>query len=275
MENQRVENIPISDIFADDDFNSRGKLIPMDVVDLAKNIEQNGLIQPVVIMPCSEEEKKISGCTYKLIAGFRRRYAHVILKKETIPAIIHDRLSDAQATVFNLSENLNRADLTILQEARAIRKLSTYAFNEEQTASLIGKSRGWVQVRLMLLALPEEVQKDVESGFINQTQIRELYTIYRSAGKDAVFTAAKKLKDAKLMGKRGTIVDPNKLKKDACRVRTRVEVVIMLEHLFDTLGPGFHTRCLAWCSGEISDNELYGFAAKYGESIGKIYVKPV
>ena len=270
----QIEMIKISDIHADEDFNSRGKIIPMDVIDLAKDIERVGLIQPVVVMQYNEEQQAKIGCKYKLLAGFRRRYAHIVLKREEIPAIIHDYLCDADATVFNLSENLNRADLTILQEARAIRRLSTYAYNEEQIGSKIGKSRGWVQVRLMLLQLPEDVQKDVETGFINQTQIRELYSIYRSAGKDAVYTAAKKIKDARLQGRRGTIVDPRKLKKDAKRIRTKVEIVIMLEHIYDSIGPGLYTRTLAWCGGEISDSDLYDSIKEFADKSGKVYTKP-
>lgn len=269
-----VINLEIKQIFADDDFNSRGKFIPMDVVDLAKDIERIGLIQPIIVMPASPEEITKTDCKYKLIAGFRRRYAHVVLKRDTIPAIIHDRMSDADATIMNLSENLNRADLTILQEARAMRRLSTYAFTEDQIAIKIGKSRGWVQIRVMLLQLPDEVQKEVEAGFINQTQIRELYTIYRSSGTEAVYDAVKKLKDAKMQGRKGVIVDPKKTNKDARRQRVRSEIVVMLENLYDITGPGLHTRCLAWCSGEISDNDLFYTVKEWCEKNGKVWTAP-
>jgi len=271
---QSIANILITDIHIDEDFNSRGKIIPMDVVELAKDIERVGLIQPIIVMPYDEATQIKLGFKYKLLAGFRRTFAHKVLKRDTIPTIIHEPLCDADATIFNLSENLNRADLTILQEARAMKRLSTYAFSEEQIAEKIGKSRGWVQVRMMLLQLPEAVQREVEAGFINQTQIRELYTIYRSTGTDAVYEAVKKLKDAKLQGRKGTIVDPKKTNKDAKRVRLRAEIVCMLEHIYDNVGTGLHTRCLAWASGEISENELYDSIAEYAAKTGKRYIKP-
>jgi ParB/RepB/Spo0J family partition protein len=267
-------SLPIKDIFADEDFNSRGKIIPLDVVDLAKDIERVGLIQPVVVMKCSKEDFEKSGCKWKLLAGFRRRYAHIVLKREIIPAIIHDYLCDADATVFNLSENLNRADLTILQEARAIRRLSTYAYNEDQVALKVGKSRGWVQVRFMLLQLPEDVQNEVEAGFINQTQIRELYTIYRSAGTEEVYKAVKILKDNRLLGRKSTIVDPKKTNRQSKRVRTRAEIIVMQEHMCDSVGVGLHTRVPAWILGEISTDELYDSIAKYAIKEGKVYIKP-
>jgi len=270
-----VVNMLLSDIFADDDFNSRGKIIPLDVVDLAKDIERVGLIQPVVVMPTPESDKLKTKCNYKLLAGFRRRFAHIVLKRDTIPALIHEPLCAVDATIFNLSENLNRADLTILQEAKAIKRLSTFALTEDQVAALIGKSRGWVQVRGMLLQLPEDVQQAVEAGFINQTQIRELYTIYRSSGTAAVYEAVKSLKDAKIKGIKGKIVDPNKLSKDARRQRTRQEIVVMLENLYDITGPALHTRCLAWASGEISNNELLATVKEWCAANDKPFLVPM
>lgn len=271
---QSVLNIPLTDIHIDEDFNSRGKIIPLDVVDLAKDIERVGLIQPVTVMEYNEVEKTKYGFKYKLLAGFRRTFAHKVLKRDSVPCLIHERMCDADATIFNLSENLNRTDLTILQEARSMRRLATYAFTEDQIAIKIGKSRGWVQVRMMLLQLPEEVQKEVELGFINQTQIRELYTIYRSTGTEAVYEAVKKLKDARILGIKGKIVDPKKTNKSAKRQRVRSEIVIMLDHIYDSVGSGLHTRCLAWCSGEISDNDLYDSLADYAIKNGKMYIRP-
>jgi hypothetical protein len=127
----------------------------------------------------------------------------------------------------------------------------------------------------MLLQLPEAVQLEVESGFINQTQIRELYSIYRASGTEAVYTAVKQLKDARLLGKKSMIIDPNKLSKEAVRIRTKSEIIVILEHLCDTVGVGLHTRCLAWASGEISTGDLYESIAKYAIKEGKTYIKPV
>ena len=156
-----------------------------------------------------------------------------------------------------------------------MKRLSTYAFTEDEIARRIGKSRGWVQVRTMLLQLPEEVQKEVEAGFVNQTQVRELYTIYRSSGTAAVYSAVKDLKDAKIKGIKGKIVDPKKTSPDARRIRVRSEIVVMLENLYDITGPGLHTRCLAWASGEISDTDLFGSVKEWCEENGKPFTYPM
>jgi len=269
-----VVEIPMNEIWADDAFNSRGKIIPLDVVDLAKDIERIGLIQPVSVMECTPDEIKVNGGKkWKLLAGFRRRYAHIVLKRETLPAIIHTRLDDASAAIFNLSENLNRSDLTLLQEARAIKKLSMYALSEDQIGLGIGKSRGWVQIRLMLLRLPEEVQQQVEAGFINQTQIRELYTIFIKQGKQAVFDTVKGLKDQKLKGQKPEILrKPNEKCK---KVRTRTEILVCLENLFDQTGSGLHTRALAWAGGEISDIEWWTSVKEWCQKNGKPFISPL
>jgi ParB/RepB/Spo0J family partition protein len=274
VNNPKVVMIPLTEIHADDNFNSRGKIIPMDVIELAQNIEKVGLIQPIIVMEYKPEDQVKTNFKYKLIAGFRRRFAFKVLERTEIPAIIHEYLDDARATIFNLSENLSRRDLTVLQEARAIRRLTGYAYNEAQIGEMIGKSRGWVQIRIMLLQLPEEIQGEVETGVISQQQIRELYTIFRASGKASVFEAVKTLKDAKILGKKGVVVDPNKLKKDAKRVRTRGDIICMLDRLYDASGPGLHTRVLSWCSGEISDNELYQSVKEYCEEQGKTFTIP-
>lgn len=273
MEIGQMLEIKLTEIHVDDEFNSRGKILPTEVVELAKDIGENGLIQPVTVMAYRPEDVQKFGKKYKLIAGFRRRYAHVVLSKETILAIVKDWMPDSAAVLMNLSENLNRKNLTILQEAKALQRLRIYDFSEEEIGRRTGMSRGWVQVRTMLLSLPESIQLEVEAGFINNTQIRELYSVYRAAGQEACYAAVKRLKDAKAMGRKET-VNPNKLNKDAKRVRSRGEIQEMLEHVMDAIGSGLHSRALAWASGEISDNELFQSIKEYAEIIEKPYHIP-
>lgn len=270
----QVLNIPLKDIFADEDFNCRGTIAPIDVVNLAKDIEQNGLIQPVTVVQLSNDHE--SGKKYKLIAGYRRYTAHKIIKKDTINAIVNsDMLDEKKARLFNLSENLQRQDLNIVQEAKAIKCLVDLGMTIEYIAKELSKSFTWVQVRSMLLALPEKIQAEVAQGYVAQLQIRDLYTIYRDHGEEQVIEATKQLKEAKARGENGVrIRAPNGKKKNSKRIRTRHEIIEMLFHIQDAVGNGLHTRGLAWAAGEINDKELFNDIKRVATEQGKDYLLP-
>lgn len=262
--------VPLSEVFADDAFNCRGVITPMSVVDLAKDIQERGLIQPVTVAPYNRDSYK-----YRLIAGFRRYTAHKVIQRSTIDVIVReDMIDEEQSRFFNLCENLQRADLTIVQEAKALQHLMELGCGEHDIANRLNKSRGWVQVRCLLLKLPLEVQAEVEAGFINQTQIRELYTIYRHQSIEKVYAAVRKIKDAKLAGRIAKTVDPNKLKQSAKRQRRRAEIFEMINHVSQFARMGLHTRCLSWAAGEISDGELYDSIHQHCDQEGYTYIRP-
>lgn len=256
--------IPISDIYADEEFNCRGVIKPIEVVDLAKDIERQGLIQPVTVSPFAEGDKVPDGKKYRLLAGFRRYKAHIVLKRDTISAMVKVvPLKEADARIFNLSENLQRVNLNVLQEAKAMRRLFMF-YSETEIAVRLGQSRGWVQIRSMLLKLPDDIQKEVEVGMISHTNIRELYAIHRSGNTKALHEAVRKLKDAKIRGVKAT-VNPNivgeKAKTKRYRQRAEIErmTVILVEHGIK----GLHTRALAWAAGNISMEDFMDDVTKY------------
>ena len=263
-------SIPLSEILADDDFNCRGKIVPIDVVDLAKDIQERGLIQPVTVAPYIKGSYR-----YRLIAGFRRFSAHLVIQRSEIDAIIReDMIDEKECRFFNLSENLQRTDLTIMQEARALQHLQAVGVGEHDAADRLNKSRGWIQVRYLLLKLPKEVQKEVEAGFIKQTQIRELYSLYKNHSIEKLYAAVRKIKDAKIMGRDLVTVDPDKLSPKAKRIRKRPEIFEMMAHVVQYADNGLHTRCLAWCAGEINDDELFDSLQEVCENNGDTYYRP-
>jgi len=251
----KVIEVPLNEIDADSEFNCRGAITPIDVIDLAKDIEKNGLIQPVTVCLFNAVEQERTGLKWKLLVGFRRYYAHQVLKKLTIHATIHEHMDEVSARMFNLAENLQRKDLNIVQEAKAIKKLKDLGIKQEECAEKLGTSRGWVQVRFMLLELPEEVQAEFAIGAIVQGGVRELYTVLNNFGKEACFSAAKKLKDGKARGIPAT-VSPTKMKGTAKYHRKRQEIFKMIEHIIKHTSPSLMTRALAWCAGEITNDEF-------------------
>lgn len=252
-----VTSIPLDQIHYDDTFNCRGPITPLDVVDLAKDIDKRGLIQPVVIRPYSDTEISKTGKKYLLIAGYRRYMAHRVLKKETIDAAVREDMEDElDARLFNLSENLQRKELNIYQEAKAIEKLHLLGLGEHEAAEKLTKSRGWVQIRFMVLKLPEEIQQEIAAGFFNQPQIRDLHSHFIKKGKNAAFSVAREFKDDKIKGRKGTRRKVETDKPNIKRHRSRSEIFDKQDKIREAYGNSIVTRVLAWCAGEITTEDF-------------------
>lgn len=267
----RAESVLMSEIHADDSFNCRGKIPPADVIDLANDIKERGLIQPVIIAPYDEEHRIKTGFKYRLVAGYRRYMAHTILKATRIDSIIRDDMqNEVEAMFYNFAENMHRKNLTIMQEAKAVQSFEAKGLTRDEIARRVKMSPGWVQIRQMILSLPIPVQQLADAGAITQPQIRNLYTINKEAGPDKVFEAVRKLQDAKEKGKEA-VINPKKLNPNSKHQRSRGEILEMLDHLQESFPNAFWSRCLAWSSGEISDNDLFESARDYAIEIGVSY----
>jgi ParB/RepB/Spo0J family partition protein len=270
-----IKEILMSEILADAEFNCRGTISAIDVTELAKSIERDGLIQPVTVCMCSDEEKARTGKIYKLLAGFRRHMAHRVLSRETVRALVKsEAVSDVDQQFINLAENLQRSQLTFAQECRAIKKLYDLGIGEVAVAERTNTTRGWVQVRYMFLKLPVEIQKEVEDGKINQQQIRAVYTVFKKEGEGEELNGVVR----KLKGMKGSATSKDELKdmtltseERAQRKKTvsnRAELLAMQEHIRTTVGNNMATRVLAWTIGAISAAEfLKDFAEETGTEI--------
>ncbi|MCK9460594.1 MAG: ParB/RepB/Spo0J family partition protein [Proteobacteria bacterium] len=269
-----TKEVPMALVFADPEFNCRGKIAPIDVVDLAKDIEQNGLIQPVVVRPYKPGEN--GSYEFKLIAGFRRHMAHVVIKKEMILVIIRDDITDeSKERYYNLSENLKRANLNLVQEAKAIEKLVQLGLSRNEIAAHIGMSSGWCQVRKMILDLPEDIQKEVAAGVLSQPQIREVHSYWNHGnGRDQALNAVRIIKEGKEKGLKDITVNPNKILPNTKRLRNKRDILAMMDHIYNTIGLGLHSRALAWAGGEITDFEFFDSIKEEADKLGKNYTKP-
>ena len=134
--------------------------------ELSLSIKENGVIEPIIV------KKSIKG--YDVIAGERRLKASKLAGKETIPAIIR-QLSDEKMAEIALLENLQRENLTALEEAKAYKSLiEKLNLTQEQLAKKVSKSRSHITNMLGLLRLPNEVQDMIQSKKITMGHARAL-----------------------------------------------------------------------------------------------------
>jgi ParB family chromosome partitioning protein len=138
--------------------------------ELSRSIVANGVVQPIIVRP-------LPNGRFQLIAGERRWRASIKAGKETVPAILR-QVSDEQAMEMTIVENLQRADLNPMEQARAYDRLSReFHMTQEQVAQRTGKDRASVANFLRLLRLPVPVQGKVESGELSFGHGRALLSL--------------------------------------------------------------------------------------------------
>jgi ParB family chromosome partitioning protein len=278
----KVVEIPLDDIFSDEHFNCRGFIPPSDVVDLAREIQEQGLLSPIIVQPASDVGGMPPGKGWRIVAG-HRRYAAFIFNRDkaggpaTVPAIVKEGLNETQALIINLGENTNRKQLNILQEARAIERLKNAGLNQSDIATALKVPRPWVQVRFYVLDLPADIQEEVGAGYVSQAQIHQLNSLETDEEK---YEAVRQIKDAKIKAgtKRLKVKVQGKPKAEnllKAKPRDRAEVAAMLGHMMDTGEVGLHTRCLAWAAGNITTVDLLvDFKSYMSVELGKYYEIP-
>jgi ParB/RepB/Spo0J family partition protein len=250
LEQYDVYELPATDIYYDADFNCRGAFTPQSVQDLAESINENGLQFPVVVQPFEK-----SGFKYRLLAGHRRfKAVTVFLKWEKIPASIRHDLNEHQARILNLTENLERKDLNMLEEAKALGNLYPDGVTLLKAAEELKRPTRWVHARLRLLDLPEEVQKWAATGLISAVNIE---AIYRLDSKAEQIKAAKAIVKAKQQrGKTGFLdLDP-RYKRTFRPRKSKQQIANMIAHLYSAGLDGLATRLLAWVAGHVTDEEI-------------------
>jgi ParB family chromosome partitioning protein len=168
-----VQDIPLSRI-QESKTNPRRQFDETKLAELANNIRQHGVLQPVLVRPLPDGEPD----TYELVAGARRFRASKLAKRESIPASIRE-LTDMQCLELQLIENLQRADVHELDEARGYATLMQFqpeTYTVETLAEKIGRSEKYVYARLRLMHLIEEAQ---EAFYIGRLTVAHGFEIAR------------------------------------------------------------------------------------------------
>jgi len=190
------------------------------LIELADSIREHGVLQPILVRPVGNQ--------FELIAGERRWRASRMAQRDSIPAIVVE-FDDETALEASIIENLQREDVSPLEEASMFRKMTGLGYSVRQLAQKIGKDKGYVENRMRLADAPQEirdlvsVRKDTLSHAYELMKIRDERTRKRLAKK----VAAGELTLAKLRAITGG--DPTKPEdgtKPTRRARTVAGMVV-------------------------------------------------
>jgi ParB family chromosome partitioning protein len=136
--------------------------------ELAASIKKNGIMQPILVRAADDEDN------YEIVAGERRWRAAKIAGLEEVPVLIRD-IDDKQALELALVENIQRQDLTPVEEALGFQRLiDEFSYTQEELASTVGKSRSHIANMLRLLNLPEKVRIYLDEQKISAGHARAL-----------------------------------------------------------------------------------------------------
>lgn len=159
MTSALVRQIPL-DLIRPGSTQARRRFAPEALRELAESIAQSGVIQPIVLRSLGRE--------YELLAGERRWRAAQLAGLHEIPALIRNDLSEDEARVLGLIENLQRESLSPMETAEGLRQLGEqHALTHEAIGQRIGKSRVYVTNFLRLLGLAPNVQRLLDDGLIS------------------------------------------------------------------------------------------------------------
>ena len=139
-----------------------------EIEELADSIKEKGVLQPIILRKADNEH------SYEIIAGERRYRACQLAGLKTIPAIIK-KLNNHEALEFALIENIQRENLSAVEEALGYRKLiSEFSYTKEEIAKRLGKSRSHIANLLRLLNLPQIVQNMLSINQISMGHARAI-----------------------------------------------------------------------------------------------------
>ena len=166
-EKDKVIQVSVEDILPNR-FQPRLAFDEKELTELSNSILKYGVIQPIVL-------RKI-GNKYEIIAGERRYKATVMAGLKTIPAIINNTDDNTSAEIA-LLENLQRKNLTVIEEAQSFKKLLDRNFTQEEIANKLGVSQSSIANKLRLLNLPKQVQDALLFSKISERHARSLLSL--------------------------------------------------------------------------------------------------
>jgi ParB family chromosome partitioning protein len=137
------------------------------LADLAASVKEKGVLTPILVRPLGAD-------SYEIVAGERRWRAAQMAKLHDVPVVVRE-LADAEALEIAIIENVQRADLNVVEEAMAYQELiDRFGRTQEQVAQEVGKSRPHVANTIRLLRLPDSVKALIQEGKLTAGHARTL-----------------------------------------------------------------------------------------------------
>lgn len=166
---ETVQEIPVENV-RPNRYRIRQTLNNESMKELAESIRSYGVLQPIIV-------RSVGGGKYELIAGERRLSAARFIGLEKIPAVLRN-YNDAQMREVSLIENIQRQDLSVLEEAATYESLmKEYSYTQETLAAKIGRSRSHIANLMRLLKLSPQVRDWIAEGKLSMGQARPLLAI--------------------------------------------------------------------------------------------------
>lgn len=161
-----ANELPVGELRAGK-YQPRRAFRPDQLQELADSIAKNGIMQPILVRPLEEGG-------YEIVAGERRWRAAKLADLKTVPVIIRD-LSDRVALELAIVENIQRADLSPIEESAGYQRLlDEFGYTQEELADTVGKSRSHVANILRLQNLPDELKEMLDNGDLTMGHARAL-----------------------------------------------------------------------------------------------------
>ncbi len=169
MQSENITRINI-DLIEPNDLQPRKKFDDNSIKELALSIKEYGILNPILV------RKKNN--LYQIIAGERRFRAAKLLGLTEIPVIIRDDITDEKITEVALIENLQRENITAIEEAKSYQEiLAKNSITEEKLSEMIGKSQSFISNKLRLLNLPDTIQDALINKKISERHARSLLKV--------------------------------------------------------------------------------------------------
>ncbi|MCQ4321774.1 ParB/RepB/Spo0J family partition protein [Stutzerimonas stutzeri] len=163
---RELQQLPL-DVIQRGKYQPRRDIDPVTLEELANSIRTQGVMQPIVV-------RSVGSGRYEIIAGERRWRASQQAGLDRIPAMVRD-VSDEAAIAMALIENIQREDLSPIEEAVALQRLQQeFQLTQQQVADAVGKSRVTISNLLRLIALPEEIKTLLSHGDLEMGHARAL-----------------------------------------------------------------------------------------------------
>jgi ParB family chromosome partitioning protein len=163
-----AKEVPI-ELLSPNNYQPRKRFDLERIDELTESVREKGILQPILVRRKANEPGH-----YEIIAGERRWRAAQAAKLHTVPVIIKD-LTNSEALEVALIENIQRHDLSAIEEAQGYRQLmDVFNHTQEQLGQLVGKSRAHIANLLRLLKLPREVQEMLADGRLSMGHARAL-----------------------------------------------------------------------------------------------------